>query len=285
MRGLYIGAVGVAVVLAGFGLGALTGELTSGDAATTRQRAVGVYDCPAGDRLTDYQPGSRVYVTGRSQSGNWIQVRDLDQPSARVWMQASALDLDDPDTTLPTVGCETEGFTMAATETTTTLEVTTTTVPESTTTTTEETTTTEGTPPSTEATTTTTSSTTTTTTPDNTPPTLKASAPDPNKIWEQGCTIDHSDLTAEALDSGSGIEIVEATWTINGSPGSTELTHSAGNVYSGVFGPFPQDTLAQGEDEIVDITITARDRAGNETHTEPNLIRVRVHDSNLSGCS
>lgn len=284
-----LGTLTVAVV--GFAFGSVLATATEPDPAqadvVVSPAAAGVYECPGGTLAGEYQRGSRVFAVGRTEDANWIEVRDLDAPGKTVWMSTGVLAEDSPFEQLPVTECHagvsvivvsattTTTADQNADESTTTVDQTTTTIQSTTTTTVRSTTTT-----TVQATTTTQAGTTTTEAPDTIPP--KASTPtvDENKIWEEDTnSLSCGDLPRESVvsiiasDEQSGIASVRASWTIGGSPGSVNMVLS-GSTYTGVFGPFPYLTIPDGTDQIVTITVTVRDNAGNQTTGQ---VGVRVH--------
>ncbi len=271
MKALLVGFVGVVVVTFGFSVGATAGR-AGADEVEIDDAYAGVYDCPGGDRIDEYQPRSRVFVVGQSENGIWVQVRNLDDPTNLVWMQTAALDIDDGDADLPVVSCETSGFASA--------DVTTTSVGDTTTTTTAATTTTT----TTTATTTTTTVATTTTAPDTTPPVVTGQVADPDEVYEYFpglCTgLDRtSQISVTATDAGTGVATVEASWTMGGST-TTILLSRSGNTYTGTF-PVEPDGVPYGiappnGEILIDIVITATDGAGNEKTVG---LKVLVHSA------
>ena len=279
--------LGIGVIAAvGFGAGALAQTATSGsdegDVVASADVAA-VYDCPSGSQLDEYPVGSRVFAVAKTENGAWIQIRDLDAPGLRNWIPARALDGDTDLAALPVTVCDESNVVQV---TTTTVASTTSTSDAGTTTTTtsgDTTTTSDGSTTTTEAGTTTTEATTTTTeAPDTTPPTLVQVGVSENKIWEEdtdgltcGALPRESVVSGIAIDDESGIASVRASWTIEGTPGSVTMTPS-GNLYSGTFGPFPYLTIPDNTDQIVDITVTARDGAGNQSIVQT---AVRLHST------
>jgi hypothetical protein len=292
MRSLLLGILAAGVIAAvGFAFGSVLETATEMDPSqadvVVSPEAAGVYECPGGDLTAEYQRGSRVFAVGRSGDGAWIQVRDLDEPARTAWMPAVVLEGDSSFDQLPVTTCQLDGVTVITPASTTTTTEPTTTTTESTTTTTESTTTsgtgtTVTTPPDTTPPDTTPPDTTPpdTTPPDIIPPKLSNPIVDENKIWEEdtqslscGSLPRESVITVTASDEQSGIAFVRADWAIQGSQGSVTMTRS-GSTYSGTFGPFPYLTIPDSTDEIVTITVTARDTAGNQTTGQ---IAVRLH--------
>jgi len=260
--------IGTAVAIGGFVFGSLVGSSAAVEAGeadiVSRANVAMAYDCPNGEPLSEYTAGSRVFAVARSDGGAWIQVRDLDAPGLRLWIPSVALSGDASLDALPLASCDGSGTTESAPSTTTTTPATTTTT-------------------STTVPVTTTSS--STTAPDTTPPKLGVPDRDESKIWELDDEVitcppqypRESIITVTAEDAESGIDRVRATWVINGEDGAMNLAGSG--TYTGTFGPFGYPTVPESGDEIVTITVTARDGAGNETS---DTVDVRVHS--LAGC-
>lgn len=268
----------VGVLIAGAGLiaGSVANALTEDDQTAALRTSASVRDCPSGTVLTSYASGSRVYAVARTESADWVQVRDLSSPDRTVWVNAADVDLDSDISGLPVRDCpQFDGAVTAAGDTTTT------TVPDTTTSSVPETTTSSSTtePPPGD---TTTSSTTTepppdttlpTTTepPDTTPPTIKQPSAFPNVIWENDteslscppANPRESTISAIVTDD-VGVTSVTASWTIGGTP-MTATMGLSGGTYSTTFGPFDSPTVTDEDPflEVVTITITARDAAGN----------------------
>ena len=297
---------GAVLAVSGFALGSVLRTATVTDPAEVdillTPDAAGAYDCPNGAVLAEYDAGSRIYAIGRTQEGSWILARDLDEPGLSVWIPAAMLVGDTSFDSLPVTSCNESGTTVVSTTTTvpqgtttseagstsstssssTTEPATTTTTKPATTTTTKPATTTTTKP----ATTTTTKpATTTTTEPDTAPPKMGVPTRSESKIWELDNDViscppaypRESILSVIAEDERSGIAQVRATWTINGQSGSVTMTGSG--TYSGAFGPFVYPTVPDSGDEIVVITVTATDGAGNKSS---DTVDVRVHS--LAGC-
>ncbi len=189
-------------------------------------------------------------------------------------------------TAIPAPTTTTTPTTTAAptTTTTTAAPVTTAAAPTTTTTTTPDTTaaptTTTGAPIA--VTTTAAPTTTTTTTPDTTAPVFANSpSTDAGTIWEDypkaqcgfGITASSTplvtaDLTADVSDN-IGISAVQASWTINRILTTTIFSYSSPDgLWHGVFGPFPSGTVTSPNGEVVVITVTASDAAGNSAQQQ-----------------
>jgi hypothetical protein len=267
---MLLAAIVVAVV--GFGAGFVTHNLTdeSETAGSTAAEAT-VFDCPDGEVVTAYSPGSRVYAVGRTESSAWVQIRDLESPDRSVWIRVGDVDLDENVQSLPVADCPRfDGAVAAGVETTTTTVVTSTTtstVPETTTTTSETTTTTRKTTTTTTKTTTT-EGTTTTAPPDTTAPQVSKPGASPIDIWEDSQSTcsgmpKESTISAIVTDNISVIGVT-ASWIIGGTPTTVDMSKS-GNTYTTTFGPFQYQTITNQDPytETITITFEAVDGAGN----------------------
>jgi hypothetical protein len=278
---MLLAAIVVAVV--GFGAGFVTHNLTgeSETAGSTAAEAT-VFDCPHGEVVTAYSPGSRVYAVGRTESSGWVQIRDLESPDRSVWIRVGDVDLDEDVESLPVTDCPRfDGVVAAVEENTTTTVVTsttTTTVPESTTTVPDSTTTTsQQTTTTTHKTTTTTEETTTTAPPDTTAPQVSKPGASPIDIWEDlspsTCSGMPKESTISAIVTDNiSVAGVTASWIIGGTPTTVNMTES-GNTYTTTFGPFDYPTVPGGlEPTEVTITIEAVDGAGNVGKANTSVI-------------
>ena len=298
---------GVLVAVVGLTIGGVVRAVTASDTPAEVVAAVGaasVHDCPTGEVLDSYTSGSRVYAVARTESSEWVQVRDLAAPDRVVWISADDVEMDDDISSLPVGECpEYDGVVTALSDTTTTTvgdtttttvgdtttttvgDTTTTTVDDTTTTTVGDTTTTTSSPTTTTSAPTTTSSSTTTTSsttlpPDTTPPVIQQPSVAPGDIWEEdtnflSCptnTKRESDVSAQVTDD-VGVASVRASWTIGGTPTTVTMSRS-GSIYSTVFGPFEYLTVPDNTAPDVPITITARDAAGNSSSIG---VQVTVH--------
>jgi hypothetical protein len=74
----------IGVLIAGAGLiaGSVANSLADDDETAGVRTAASVRDCPSGAVLTSYSSGSRVYAVARTESSDWVQVRDLSSPTA-----------------------------------------------------------------------------------------------------------------------------------------------------------------------------------------------------------
>ena len=276
-----IGGLGVAGVIVGgvIGFTALKPAESAGASAVIVQtQRYSLYDCPGGGLRGTALPGDRVFVTGRNEAGDWLELRDPRNQSNRAWVPAGAVD---PDAVadVPVVPCNpaVEMVTGAATSTSTT---TSTTVPETTTTTVPESTTTIATtvPVTTPITTKPTVPVTVpptappTAPPDTQKPTVGPATASPQDVFQTaGCDLT-STITVTAADN-VGVSSVRGTWKgVSGSP--KEFVKGKGNTWTMTFGPFTG--LAQGFFQSIQISIIARDAAGNQS--APGTVTVNVYD-------
>ena len=297
---------GVLVAVVGLTVGGVVRAVTASDTPAEVLAMAGpadVRDCPTGEVLDSYTAGSRVYAVGRTESSEWIQVRDLAGPDRVVWISAADVEMDDDISSLPVGECPAyDGVVTALSDTTTTTvgDTTTTTVGDTTTTTGGDTTTSSST---TTTSTTTTSTTTTSTTvappgstvppttpppttpppttpPDTSPPVIQQPSVAPGDIWEEdtnflSCpanTKRESAVSVQVTDD-VGVASVRASWTIGGTPTTVTMSRS-GSIYSAVFGPFDYSTVPEMPATDVPITVTARDAAGNSSSIG---VQVTVH--------
>lgn len=264
---LFLGVLGAAVIaVVGFAFGSVLSSAAAEDGGSDRLQAAGVsavYDCPSGGQVDEYSAGSRVFAVGRTESGQWIKVRNLDSPDVGVWISAETLDPDASLEDLPVLDCGSGSQIDATTTTTTTAGSTTSS--SSTTVTTSSTSSTTTAPPTSSST----SSTTSTSAPDTTPPVIAGPSATPDEIWEQdnnsiSCPPAferEADIAVTVTDAQSGVASVTASWTIEGQ--TTTINLSGGPLFAGVFGPFQYPTAPGDTTLTVDITIEAKDNAGN----------------------
>ncbi len=266
-------------LVGGLAIGAAAGIATAPDpevveapdevAGTVTRLTVAGLRCPGGAVVATFHDGDRVLATGRDATSTWIEVRDPQNLSARVWIAAGVLDADtEPDLPEPDLPERTCGGT-----TVTTLPETTTSTPSSTTTTTRPgtTTTTPSPTPTTSSggpTTTTTTTPGPTTPPDAAPPEITQFAASRTNIIEDdaavcgtnGLTLTVTGVVTDAV----GVASVTARWTVGAKSGTTTVTQS-GTSYSATIGPFATDTVPYPTDELpLTITLTAADAAGNQ---------------------
>lgn len=263
-------------LVGGAAIGAAAGIATAPDpevveapdevAGTVTRLTVAAVRCPGGAVVATFHDGDRVLATGRDASSTWIEVRDPQNLSVRVWMAAGVLD-SDTELDLPERACggTTVTTVVSATTTTTTASSTTTTTrPGTTTTTPSPTPTTSGGGP----TPTTTSTPGPTTPADVAPPEITQFAASRTNVIEDdaavcgtnGLTLTVTGVVTDAV----GVASVSVSWAVGTKSGTTTVTQS-GTSYSATIGPFATDTVAYPTDELpLTITMAAADAAGNQ---------------------
>lgn len=255
-----LGAVGL-VVGGALGFTALkpADDDTAGFGATVEVQQYSLYDCPGGAPSGVAYPGDRVYITGRDESGGWLEVRDPRNQGSTLWVPSSAVD---PDTVIdvPIRSCD-EPIELIAVEATTT-----------TTTLVRDTTTTSATPTTTPATTPVTAP-PTTQAPDTQKPVVSQGTRNPSEIYDvsysANCAV-QSAITVQVTDN-VGVTQVRGTYGA-GLPGSPLVfTHGAGNTWTATFGPFSLDG-SYFQDVV--ISMVARDAAGNSSNATTVTVRV-----------
>ena len=292
-----IGGLGVAGVIVGgvIGFTALKPAESAGASEVIVQtQRYSLYDCPDGGLRGTALPGDRVFVTGRNEAGDWLELRDPRNQSNRAWVPAGAVD---PDAVadVPVVPCNpaVAMVTGAATSTTTTTSVpettTTTTAPETTTTiaaTTVPVTTPVTTKPTVPATVPPTAPPTVPPTiPPTIPPTLPPDTQKPalgqataskGSIYDTSWACDTTSVITVSAADNVGVSSVRGTWS--GLPGSPkEFVKGKGNIWTMTFGPF--SGLGSGFIQATQISIIARDAAGNQSN--PATVSVTVYGTCL----
>lgn len=292
-----LSALGGAALVLGGVLGATVLRPSADQTAVAdRDAAVSVYECPDGAAVATVHAGDRLFVVGRTDDANWLAVRSVDEDRTR-WVAAEHLELD-ADREVPVRSCtetavldrdvaDAVAATVATTGTDVLTESSTTVVPGPSNVTTSSpmapsvptsppvtatnpptsVPSTASTAPSTVAP----STTSATTVPDDQPPTLQVSVSRPeifDASWSANCAA-ISTMTAVAADD-TGVTSVVATWS--GLPGSPHpFTRAGANTWTAQFGPF--SGLSPAFDQLVSITVTARDAAGNSRSA---VVQVRV---------
>ncbi|MEQ1873528.1 MAG: hypothetical protein ABL953_07360 [Ilumatobacteraceae bacterium] len=227
-----LGAFGL-IVGGALGLTALKpADDNTGIGVTVEVQQYSLYDCPDGAPTGIAYPGDRVYVTGRDESGSWLEVRDPRNQGSTLWVPSAAVN---PDAVIevPVHDCTDEVELIAVeaeTTTTTVVETTTTTLPLDT----------------------------------QKPVVVVAKgSPNPDEIWginPDNC-VDQSTITVQAADN-VGVTQVRGTYAA-GLPGSPLVfVHGAGNTWTATFGPFAG--VPSPYRDVV-ISIVARDAAGNNS--------------------
>lgn len=265
-----LGALGATGLVVGGALGftllrPAEGEANGPGLTPTAISAGNLFDCPDGVAVGTVHAGDRLFAVGRTDDGGWLAVRS---PSGGPvnWLPATALAADD-DRQLPVLTCtETIAMTTGtATTTTTTIaatSTTSTTVPPTSTTVAPTTTVPVTVPPT---------APTTTLAPDTQKPTVQAST-NLTEIYDSSWSECDNEavLTAIATDN-VGVTSVTGTWS--GLPGSPKaFTKGSGNSWTMQFGPF--SGLGFAYNQLITITITAKDAAGNSNAA---TVQVRVY--------
>jgi hypothetical protein len=233
------GGVGVGLEQAGvFGGGEETVEVSLD--------AVSTFDCPDGGEVGEVHRGDRVLATGRDTGGDWIEIRDPRDLGARAWVSATYLVPDADLSGLDVSECEV----LVAAPTTTTLLVPFP-GPQP-----------DGggggggpAPPG-----------------DTTGPSISGPTSNRNPIWEFNtggnpptCNANPALFTTATVSASandpSGVVSVTMSWQVGATSGSTPMSGSGS--YSAALGPFPDTTISTTSAPI-NITITARDGAGNQ---------------------
>ena len=115
--GAFAAAGGIAAAAAvGVGVGRsggvdLVGEPTS--VVIDAQATVAFSACPGTARIGDLHRDDRVFLTGRSEDGAWLELRAPGEPLARVWVQAGAVGADAEVDGLSVSDCRTDGDQLA----------------------------------------------------------------------------------------------------------------------------------------------------------------------------
>ena len=110
--------IGAAVVTGGVGVGVAleqSGALGDDDeTVAVSLDSVSTFDCPEGTALVELRRGDRVLATARDASGEWTEIRDPRDLSARVWIAASHPIPDEEAADLDDRGCAVQGDETAA---------------------------------------------------------------------------------------------------------------------------------------------------------------------------
>jgi hypothetical protein len=251
------------------------------------------FECPEEVVLGDLYRGDRVFVTGRSADGEWVEIRAPYDTESRVWVDAGWLTPDSSLQAVPGVDCELSELDAAGEP----IAVTTTTRPSSSTSgvgSTSSTSSATGTtattsPPSstttsTTASTTTSSTTTTTTVPaDQQGPLIQSFQSTESDLWENanygGCLTQQQTAQVSAVVSDpSGVASAQLIWNVGSSSGTVGMTEIAANVWSVTIGPFSDSTLS-GSNAPIALQMTAFDTLSNSSSVSSgNQIPPLLHD-------
>jgi len=95
-------AAGALVVSGGIGLA--VGVAGAGENGPGEERAVvALHTCPGEEVVGELRSGDRVWLTGRSRDGDWLELRDPLDPTLRRWLPAALVDGDGADDELEVV--------------------------------------------------------------------------------------------------------------------------------------------------------------------------------------
>lgn len=244
MKQTLLGGLGVAGLVAGGVLG-FTALAPSDDGnagsvgATVDVSQYSLYDCPNGALSGQARPGDRVYVVGRDDSGEWLEIRDPRNQAVLRWLPAAAVD---PDNVIdvPVHECSRPIEMVAGDGSTPTTGPTDTTAPAA-----------------------------------NVPPVIAQAAASPSVIKGPGtCGTSTSTVSVVVTDAG-GVASVRVNWSLTAEipPGSTQsgtvnLTR-AGTTWSGniTVGENPV-----GADTYMTLTFVATDAQGLTTNLSANNV-------------
>ncbi len=287
------GAVAVAATAAGVGLwlgvsGAvdLVGDDGAAPAVVTPQGgddsgggsagAVAYFACPNERELGELHGGDRVYLTGRDESGDWVELRSPLDASIPVWVRAEVVD-PDGDADLPEVDCDLTELALGATPTTTpeeTPEQTTTTTepddePSTPTTTRPSTTPTTSQPPVTPPTTPT-PTTTSTTQPPAAPPVIGTISRSPGAISERyddgtGYSCGNPSVTSISVQI-PGAASATLSWNLGPHPRAMTMDRQ-GSWFFGEIGPFDETTVPKDGSMSMTVTVNASGPGGSDVRS------------------
>lgn len=276
-----VGGIAVAGV-AGYAMAASdTIDVLGEGTAQVPDATAAYYACPDEAAIGELHRGDRVFITGQTEDGSWLEVRSPIDLLDRAWVQASIV-TPDASVDLPVVECglTDEELALATGEvvvdtTTTTSTSTSTTVVGETTTTTAATTTTTAEPqsePNVPPTTPPTVPPTNPQTPPTVPSTTAAPAPAPTlgtisrsetTIWEDWASVcasrDHTSLISVPVQNATSVTL---QWNVGPQPRSKPMSVQGG-VASAHLGPF--DETAVDDPTVVTVTVRAVGAGGQTT--------------------
>lgn len=277
------------------------GTVETGDALA------GLRPCPDLEPVATLTGGDRVFLTGRSEDGAWLQLRSPYDADDRLWIDAALVTGDEEVDGLPVASCGDvelvltlpDGSEVVVTTTTTTTpgETTTTTEPGETTTTasTVPGQTTQPTQPGVTTTappaTTTPPPTTTTTTdpPDDTPPAIsnfQRSLAAINEINGEFCTPPSTTNVSVTVTDGSSVTQVSVRYRITNAAGTTtyftsgflNMSNTSGTTWARAVGDVNQ-LLPGSADGVLRWEVRATDSEGNQsTQSAPGSRNVTVNN-------
>jgi len=224
-------AVGAVLNIAG--VVELTGGATDSIAAPA---TASYYDCPDGAALGVLGQGDRVFLTGRDDSGTWVEVRSPVSSETRVWMRARQVVPDGDTSGLTFRDCVVPVGVIAGEETTTTTSTTTTTIAPTTTT--------------------------------AAPPSVNASSEHSEIRSHHGLgqcfvppgTYQYATLITAQVSAAAGVSSVTMQWSSTVyNRGPVAMNPSDGNTYTDTLGPYqiPEQTQFAG-DQSTPITVVVR---------------------------
>ena len=283
------GAVTAGALATGVALGATdTVSLVAEGTVETGDDFAGLRPCPGLDPVAALTGGDRVFLTGRSDDGAWLQLRSPFDEDDRLWIDAALVTGDDSVEGLPVAGCGDVELAITlpdGSEVIVTPSTTTTTVPGETTTTTEpgETTTTGATVPGQTTTppvattqppvATTAPPQTTTTTTTIPAPTIGTITRTPNSIierWDVAPNTCAGPKTSTISAPVSGATTVTMSWNVGPQPRSKPMTIQGGTA-SANLGSF-NETVAPNVNTTITVTITATGLGGQTTRQTTVLL-------------
>jgi len=269
------GAIGNAVVLAlggtagaGLLIGGLLGflgglDLVDEPAQTAAAATASFYDCPDGEPLGTVTRGDRVFITGRDDSGSWVQVRSPLAVSTRAWIRATHVLADSSTVDFPVLACHVPvEVVVVSLATTTTTEA----PPTTDTTAAPPTTDTTAAPPPTTGTTV-------------ALPSVSGVSANPAPVSESyfGQSTCNSNpglpsvtTISAAVGGPAGVQSVTMSWQVGGLSGSTPMAQ-AGGQYQATLGPFDAenpDVVSQGGSLPITVTVTVIDGLGRSASAQ-----------------
>lgn len=99
------GAVGATIVVGALGIWLGTSgavDLFADDVRSVTPGVLSYYACPNEGVVGELRGGDRVYLTGRDESGDWVEMRSPTGQAVPVWVRADIVD-PDREVELPTV--------------------------------------------------------------------------------------------------------------------------------------------------------------------------------------
>ena len=258
---LLIGGASVAGLAIGGLFGFLGGADLVGEPVQVASAATAsFYDCPDGDRVGTVTRGDRVFITGRDDSGSWVQVRSPAGVSARAWIRAAHVLPDASIDSFPVLNCHVPVQAQVVAPAT-------------------ETTTTEA-PPTTDTTAAPAPTTVTTAAPaPPPPPSVNGLSADPTPIWEKypgfpgTCPGDGVANVTATVSAPAGVQSVTFAWSGFGQSGSGGMT-SGGGSYMASIGPFDANDpsgVPQSSSATVTVTVNVTDTLSRTAQSQTTV--------------